>query len=139
MSRETNRLYYVGDPITYRDLEKKNRSGPALVNGRQLIDMAKKGMSDYRKAMAYTKDKWDIKKNCPIESGTTVEDVIDYVRRRMYLSNFVVIDDDNDDVNDGRNEVNDEVEVDISIDVARGTTTSSSNDDGDDDKEDDDS
>ena len=71
--------------------------GPALVNGRILFEMVKKGMKDYRKAIAYTKDKWNLKTNTPIESGTTVDNVIEYVH--MYLSNLVTINDDNDEVN----------------------------------------
>jgi hypothetical protein len=91
---------------------KKNQSGPALVNGCQLFEMVKRGMQDYRKAIAFTKDKWDLKKNSPIKLGTTVDDVIEYVRRKMYLSNLVVIDNDNDEVNLRQKE------VDIIVDVA---------------------
>jgi hypothetical protein len=41
LSRDDTRLYYQGTDITHRDLEKKNRTGTALLNGRQLTDMAK--------------------------------------------------------------------------------------------------
>jgi hypothetical protein len=75
--------------------------------------MVKRGMQDYRKAIAFTKDKWDLKKNSPIESGTTVDDIIEYVHRKMYLSNLVVIDNDNDEVNLRQKE------VDIIVDVAQ--------------------
>jgi hypothetical protein len=61
--------------------------------------MVKRGMQDYRKAITFMKDKWDLKKNSPIELGTTVDDVIEYVHQKMYLSNLVVIDNDNDEVN----------------------------------------
>ena len=55
-----------------------------MLSGRQLTDMAKKGACEYRKALAYAGDKWNIKECTPKESGTSVEDVIEYVRRRMY-------------------------------------------------------
>ena len=140
LSRDPDRSFYVGEQITYEDLEKKHRTGPSLINGRQLTDMAKRGMQDYRKALAFTKKKWDLKTNTPIESGTTVEDVIEYVRRRMYLSKLVTIDDDNDEANEKKNKdvgtlgdtsidnTNEDTptSIDIRVDVARGRT---SNDD----------
>jgi hypothetical protein len=46
--------------------------------------MAKRGLREYRKALSFTKDKWDLTKHEPKESGTTVDDVIDYVRLKMY-------------------------------------------------------
>jgi hypothetical protein len=98
LSKDDTRLYYLGTDINVDDLEKKNRSGATLLNGRQLVDMAKRGLRDYRKAMAFTTDKWNVKTNEPIESGTTVDDVIEYVRRRMYLSmNVITIDDEEED------------------------------------------
>ena len=57
--------------------------------------------------MSYTKDKWDLKLNEPKESGTTVDDVIDYVRLKMYnmsKSTVVIDDDDDDDVVNAFNE-----------------------------------
>ena len=97
LTRDDSRLYYQGSDITYRDLEKKNRTGTAILNGRQLTDMAKRGTREFRKAMSFTKDKWDFKKNEPKESGTSVDDVIEYVRERMYLKSVVSIDSDDDD------------------------------------------
>ena len=107
LSLDHSRLFFLGTDITFSDLEKKKHSGSTLLNGRQLVDMAKRGLKDYRKALAFTTDKWNIKKNEPIESGTTVDDVIEYVRRRMYLSIHVVTIDDDDDIEDADN---DEVE-----------------------------
>ena len=97
LSRDDSRLYYRDSDITFRDLEKKNRTGNAILNGRQLTDMAKRGACEFRKAMGYTKDKWDFKKNEPKESGMTVDDVIDYVRERMYMKSVICIDSDDDD------------------------------------------
>ena len=85
VSKDESALFYIGSDITFSDLKLKNRTGTELLNGRQLLDMAKRGMKDFRKAMAFTGDKWDMKKNTPIESGTTVADVIEYVRHKMYL------------------------------------------------------
>ena len=97
LSRDDSVFYYLGSDISYHDLKKKNRTGVTLLNGRQLLDMAKRGLKDYRKALAYATDKWDIKKCEPIESGTTVDDVIEYVRRRMYLSAKSASNDDCDE------------------------------------------
>jgi hypothetical protein len=94
LSRDENTLYYVGSEIRHEDLEKKNRVGRELLNGRQLTDMARRGLKSYRKALSFANDKWDIKKNEPKESGTTVEDVIEYVRCKMYLKDVIVLDDD---------------------------------------------
>jgi hypothetical protein len=149
LSRDPDRSFYVGEQITYQDLEKKHRTGPSLINGRQLTDMAKRGMQDYRKALAFTKKKWDLKTNTPIESGTTVEDVIEYVRRRMYLSNVVKIDDDNDESNEKKNKDigtldNRSIDknkqdmpktIDIRVNVARGgTSNEDDNEENDNDK-----
>lgn len=90
LSRDDSAFNYLGTDITFLDLQKKNRVGATLLNGWQLLDMAKQGLRDYRKALAFASDKWDVKKCQPIESGTNVDDLIDYVRCRMYLSTQVV-------------------------------------------------
>ena len=98
LSRDDSRVFYTGTDISFSDLEKKNRTSNTIINGRQLTDMAKRGLRDYRKALSFTTDKWDLKKNQAIESGTTVDDVIEYVRRKMYLNDKVItIDDDNEE------------------------------------------
>ena len=79
LTRVDNRIFIQKIDITVKDLEKKLRRGPDILHGRQLLTMAKKGVQEYRKALSYTKEKWDLKKNEPIESGTTVDDVIQYV------------------------------------------------------------
>ena len=69
--------------------------------------MAKKGLREYRKALSFTKDKWDLKKHEPKESGTTVDDVIEYVRLKMYkrsISNVDTDDDDDDEVVNASNQ-----------------------------------
>ena len=147
--------YYSGTDITHTDLEKNRLKGDALSNGRSLQLLATNGAKDYRKAYAYACDKWDMKKNKPKESGMTVDNVIEYVRRRMYLKNIIKLDSDNkedkvkviallDDSKDNNKEEedssNDEVEtrtsittrrsnkVDITRDVARGSLKKSDND-----------
>ena len=45
------RKYLAGYDITQIDLEKKNRSSKLLIQGRQLLMMARKGVKHYRKAM----------------------------------------------------------------------------------------
>ena len=83
--------------ITVDDLERKLRKGKAILHGRQLEAMAKKGLKNYRKALSFTKDKWDLKNNVPIESGTTIDDTINYVRLRMYKSLILKKGEDDDD------------------------------------------
>jgi hypothetical protein len=109
LSKDETRLYYLGTDINVDDLEKKNRSGDTLLNGRQLVDMAKRGLRDYRKAMAFTSDKWNVKTNEPIESGTTVDDVVEYVRRRMYLSMNVITIDEEEEEDEKDNEAEKEI------------------------------
>lgn len=108
LSRDETTLYYVGSEITYGDLEKKNRQGNEVLNGRQLTDMAKKGLREYRKALAFANMKWNIIKNEPKESGTTVEDVIEFVRCQMYLKDHIDLegDVDTDRVVEGSNKKN---------------------------------
>ena len=58
----SNRIFVQNVDITVKDLEKKLLRGPDTVNGRQLLAMAKKGLQEYRKALSFTNDKWDLKK-----------------------------------------------------------------------------
>jgi hypothetical protein len=45
LSRDQSRVYYIGTDITKSDLEKKNRNGSnTILNGRQITDMAKRGL-----------------------------------------------------------------------------------------------
>ena len=92
--------------------------------------MAKKGIREYRKALSFTKDKWNLKNNEPKESGTSVEDVIEYVQRKMYEKSIVVIDSDDND-ND-----NDEVVTASKLDKASIKNKNEGKDDGDDDNND---
>ena len=143
LSRDDSRRYYQGTDITVRDLEKKLRTGKAILHGRQLTTMAKKGIREYRKALSFTKDKWDLKTNQPKESGTSVDDVIEYVRQKMYKKSIVVIDSDGDGDDDDDDVVTASKLDKISI-KAKCINQSSSNkkidkddvDDGDDDDDD---
>ena len=46
--------------------------------------MAKKGTANYRKALSFAVKKFDLDKMEVLESGNSVEDVIEYVRCEMY-------------------------------------------------------
>ena len=59
--------------------------------------MTRKGVCSYRKACAYASDKWDMKKNEPKESGMTIDDVIKYVRHRMYLNQIIKLDSEDEE------------------------------------------
>jgi hypothetical protein len=90
--------YYTEREITYGDLRKKNRlRGNELSNGRSLVELARKGARSFRKAMAYASEKWDMKTNQPKESGMTIDDVMEYVRRRMYLKDKLKLDSDDEE------------------------------------------
>ena len=101
LCRDVSRTYVQNVDITTKDLERKLRTGKDIFNGRQLVAMAKEGMRSYRKALSFTKAKWDLKKQEPKESGTTVDDVFDYVRLKMYQKSqeksVVNVDTDDDD------------------------------------------
>ena len=84
LSLDLNTNYRAGIEIQSEDLEKKGVTGPLLITGRTLLAMAKRGVTNYKKALAFAANKWDIVKNEPKESGTTVDDVIAYVRHAMY-------------------------------------------------------
>ena len=63
LSRDDFLTYTADDQINTADMVKKHRNNSnELVSGRQLFGLAQKGMRDYRKALAFTKDKWDFKK-----------------------------------------------------------------------------
>ena len=68
LSRDDSAFYYLRSDITFRYLEKKNRSEATLLNGRQLLHMVKQGLKDYRKDLAFVSDKWNVKKCERIES-----------------------------------------------------------------------
>ena len=85
VSLDASRTFYCGEDIRVDDLEKKNRTGSVLITGRHLHDMAKRGVRNYRKALSFCAAKYDLKTKAVKESGSTVADVIEYVRRRMYL------------------------------------------------------
>ena len=57
LSKDKNTIYYVGSNITGSDLKLKNRTGAELLSGHQMVDMAKKGLRDFRKAMTFTGDR----------------------------------------------------------------------------------
>ena len=116
LSRDKSRRYYADKDIIRTDLEKKSRNGKQLVSGRSLLEMAKKGTAYYRKALAFTHKKFDLDKMSVIESGNSIEDVIEYVRTEMYQVIFkeelakkktIVLDDDDIMIDD---EDNDELE-----------------------------
>ena len=113
VTHDAHHDYYCGTNILTEELEKKNKTGPVLVGGRNLHDMAIRGVRSYRKALAYCQQKWDIDKLEARESGWSQDDVIEYVRRKMY---FELVrsksKDDDDSFEDSEcEEVVDDVEV----------------------------
>ena len=84
LSRDDYRSYYAGRDIIQIDLEKKGRNGKQLITGRNLLDMGKRGMATYKKALSYAVKKYDIENMKVLESGLSVDDVVEYVRTEMY-------------------------------------------------------
>ena len=84
ITRDNNRTYKNGIDINSLDLEKKFKSNPQLVSGRQLYDTAKRGLKSYKKALSFASRKWNLKTDQPKESGTTEDDALQYVREQMY-------------------------------------------------------
>ena len=76
--------YRCGIDINHIDLEKSLRTGKALLSGRKILDMARRGVKSYKKALSFCSHKWDLKKGAPIESGDSIDDIVEYVREKMY-------------------------------------------------------
>ena len=84
LTRDDSRTYYTNRDILVADLEKKGRNGQQLVSGRNLLDIAKKGTANYRKALSFAVKKFDLEKMEVYESGNTIDDVLEFVRTEMY-------------------------------------------------------
>ena len=79
-----NNDYYVGHEIQFLDLEKKNRKAEIRLSGRGILNMAKGIEANYRKALSFCKEKWDPDHLKCLESGTSEEEVVIYVRQKIY-------------------------------------------------------
>ena len=112
MSRDHVTSYFAEVDILNEDLEKKNKTGPLLITGRAILSMAQRGVRAYKKALSFTKMKWNIKENTPIESGTTKEDVVHFVLLSMYKLEKKNKDSEDDDV--------EESEVDMALEIGDG-------------------
>ena len=84
LTRDTMRNYYSDVDITYTDLDEKNRTGSLLITGHNLLDMAIRGAKNYKKALAFCAEKYDMDKTEVKHLGDTVDDVIEHVRIQMY-------------------------------------------------------
>ena len=84
LTNYSSRSYFCGEDILHLDLEKKNKSGPTLVTGRNLHAMAIRGAREYKKALAFANHRWDSSTLQPKKSGDTIDDVVEYVRMKMY-------------------------------------------------------
>lgn len=122
LTRGSAKSFTASVDITVDDLEKKNRSGPQLMSGRQLLDMAKRGTKFYRKALAYASRKYDLDTMQCKESGNTIDDVIEYVIVQMYKDSKKKDNNDSDDIVEEENELEEEVIIDTTTE--EGTTVS---------------
>lgn len=116
LTRDYSRTYFANKHIIRSDLEKRTRNGKQLVSGRSILETAKKGTAYYRKALSFACKKFDLDKMTVIESGNTIQDVIEYVRVEMYQivckeeisrKKSIVIEDDIEIVNDVDDELED--------------------------------
>ena len=80
----SNIKFRSGIDITSLDLERRFLTGKQLITGRKLIEMARDGVKNYKKALSFCDIKYNSKTQTCIKSGDTVEDVIEYVRCKMY-------------------------------------------------------
>ena len=133
LTLDESRLYVSGIDITALDLEKTYRSNDQLMSGRQILDLAKKGTGNYRKALAFASRKFDLETMSCIESGTTQDDVIRFVLDEMYknLNSKVVkeevIDVDNNVFENDIVENEDELEEEIIIGEHNTSTNNNNN------------
>ena len=130
LHRDDTRKYYANIEITVRDLEKKGRNGKQLVSGRNLLDMAKKGTANYRKALSFAVKKFDLEKMEVIDSGNSIEDVIEFVRCEMYKhlilsendkKKVINLDCDSEDLDDNK-DLEDEYLTDIKNSTSKQST-----------------
>ena len=76
--------YVARRDINVGDLERMFKNKRALVSGRQLLSIATRGAAFFRKAVIFALHKWDPVMMSPKKSGTTLDDVIYYVRCQMW-------------------------------------------------------
>ena len=107
LSRDGSRNYFAGIDIVATDLEKKSRNSAILSSGRTLLDLGKKGIANYRKALSFASKKFDLDSMTVKESGNSIDDVIEFVRVKMYQEanketsrNTIILDDD--DIEDAK-------------------------------------
>ena len=81
------RVCHSGSGVRWEYLEKKNRTCALLVGSRNLHDLAAKGSRCFKKTLAHSIEKWDDKTMEPKESGWSVDDVIEHVRKKI-MSNL---------------------------------------------------
>jgi len=73
--------YVAGVSLNQSSLRAKSKDTGIIATGRALVAMAKKGIANNKKALAFTKAFLDQNGNLP--SGTTAEDLYDFVNKEM--------------------------------------------------------
>ena len=71
-------------------------------------------MKNCKKALSYCGYKWDLKTGTPIDSGTTIDDVVNYVQRKIYIDYSKGKDSDNHSISSSDN---DEIQVNDDKDI----------------------
>ena len=66
-------------------MEKLFKTSSSLASGKQLLAIALRGSASFKKALGYSEHKWDSKLGKPKDSGSTIEDVVYYVQKKMWV------------------------------------------------------
>lgn len=114
LTRNNYRDKCSGKDINIIVLERKKRTTLQLLSGCQLHDVRDRGVKSYRKALLFTSQKLDLQTDQPKESGTTVDDIIDFVRVKMYRWLKTKIEDSKDD--EGLEDIDSDIEVNNNVD-----------------------
>ena len=82
-SGRDGRVHHSSTDVRWEDIEEKNRTDALLIGGPNLHDLAAKGSRCFKKALAYSMENWDNKTMETKESGWSVDDVIEHVRKKV--------------------------------------------------------
>ena len=66
--------------------------------------MSRRGVKSYKKALSFYAHTWDLKKGTPIDSGDSIDDIVEYIRVNMYQINRKEKGGDDDSVSSEEND-----------------------------------
>lgn len=77
--------YLLGRDIKLTDLRRTDHNNDTLTSGRQMLSRAKEAVNNIKKALYFKRLRLNIEKMEPIKSGDTKEDIIMFVRNKMWV------------------------------------------------------